>query len=178
MNALLQRGGGMNAIASGALEVRRAEAADRPALARMLELYQHDLSDIWDQELDAHGEYGYALDRYWQDPDCHPFVALADGHCAGFALVDAAVKVGRSGHWMDQFFVMKKHRRAGVGRAIAMAVFAALPGQWEVGQMTSNLRAQAFWRRVIAERTEGRYAEHELTGGGWQGLVQCFRSAP
>ena len=168
----------MNANTIGALEVRRAEAADRPALARMLELYQHDLSDLWDQELDGQGEYGYALDRYWQDSDCHAFVALAAGHCAGFALVDAAVKVGRSGQWMDQFFVMKKHRRAGVGRAIAMAVFTALPGQWEVGQMTSNLRAQAFWRRVIAEHTEGRYTEHELTGGGWQGFVQCFRSAP
>ena len=167
----------MNATRIGALEVRRAEAADRPALARMLELYQHDLSDLWDQELDTNGEYGYALDRYWQDPDCHPFVALVDGHYAGFALVDAAVKVGRSGHWMDQFFVLKKHRRAGVGRAIAMAVFAALPGEWEVGQMTANLPAQVFWRRVIAERTEGGYTECELADRGWQGVVQRFRCA-
>jgi predicted acetyltransferase len=165
----------MNVTGIGALDVRHATAADRPALARMLELYQHDLSDLWHQELDANGEFGYALDRYWQDPDCHPFVALVDGYYAGFALVDAAVKVGPSGHWMDQFFVLKKHRRAGVGRAIALHVFAALPGDWEVGQMTGNLPAQVFWRRVIAERTEGNYAEHELTGGGWHGVVQCFR---
>jgi predicted acetyltransferase len=167
----------MSITGIGALEVRHATTADRPALARMLELYQHDLSDLWDQELDANGEFGYALDRYWQDPDCHPFVALVDGHYAGFALVDAAVKVGQSGHWMDQFFVMKKHRRAGAGRAMALHVFSALPGDWEVGQMTANLPAQVFWRRVIAERTGGNYAEHELTGGGWRGVVQCFRCA-
>jgi hypothetical protein len=44
------------------LDVRRAHAGDRLPIFRMLELYQHDLSDIWDQEIDAHGEYGYALD--------------------------------------------------------------------------------------------------------------------
>ena len=41
-----------------AVEIRRAVPVDRPALSRMLELYQHDLSDIWDQDLDAGGEYG------------------------------------------------------------------------------------------------------------------------
>ena len=47
------------------LQIRRASGADRLPIQRMLELYQHDLSGIWDQDLDAHGEYGYALDRYW-----------------------------------------------------------------------------------------------------------------
>lgn len=48
----------MSIIAS--LEVRPAAAADRLPLSRMLELYQHDLSDVWDQDLDVRGEYGYA----------------------------------------------------------------------------------------------------------------------
>ena len=136
-------------------DTRPATLQDRLALLRMLELYQHDLSDIWDQELDAHGEYGYALDRYWQGGPCHPFVATAGGHYAGFALVDGAVKVGRLGHWMDQFFVLKKYRRAGVGQAMALQVFAALPGPWEVGQMLGNLAAQSFWRRVIGQNIAG-----------------------
>lgn len=159
------------------LEVRRAGADDRLPIRRMLELYQHDLSDIWDQELDARGEYGYDLDRYWHGADCHPFVVVVDGHYAGFALVDRAVKIGSSGCWMDQFFILKKYRRAGVGRAAAMAVFAALAGQWEVGQMTGNLPAQAFWRSVISELTHGGYSEHTISRGGWQGIVQCFDCA-
>jgi predicted acetyltransferase len=158
------------------LVVRRAIAADRLPIFRMLELYQHDLSDIWDQELDAHGEYGYALDRYWHNADCHPFAALANGCYVGFALVDGAVKVGDSGHWMDQFFVLKKHRRSGVGRAVARRVFAELPGKWEVGQMANNLPAQAFWRRVVDECANGAFTEHTLTSGWWQGIVQCFTS--
>jgi hypothetical protein len=48
-----------------ALDIRLATVADRQPLQRMLELYQYDLSDIWDQDLDAAGEFGYGLDRYW-----------------------------------------------------------------------------------------------------------------
>jgi predicted acetyltransferase len=159
------------------VEVRAAEAHERLALSRMLELYQHDLSDIWDQELDAEGQYGYELDRYWTDQDCRPFVALVDGHYAGFALVDRAVKVMSDGYWMDQFFIVKRYRRLGVGSTLAAQVLQALPGRWEVGQMPENIAAQAFWRRVIGLFTGGRYTEHQLVSGCWRGMVQCFESA-
>lgn len=158
------------------LDVRQAKPADRQPLARMLELYQHDLSDIWEQDLDPRGEYGYELDRFWADPACHPFVALVGGRYAGFALVDRAAKVGDVAYWMDQFFVLKKYRRAGVGRALANEVIGQLPGRWEVGQMTANEGARVFWRRVIGDFTGGDYTEHPLTNGWWQGTVQCFAS--
>ena len=158
------------------IEVRLATTADRLPLFRMLELYQHDLSDIWDQELDVHGEYGYELDSYWRQANCHPFIAMVNGHYAGFALVNGSVKVARSGHWMDQFFVLKKYRRVGLGKAMALGVFSQLPGYWEVGQMTDNKPAQAFWRAVITELTGGAYTEQILTTGWWQGIVQCFGS--
>jgi len=160
------------------LEVRHARDDDRLALSRLLELYQHDLSHIWDQDLDSHGEYGYALDRYWSNKDCHPFVVFVAGHYAGFALVDSAVKVGGVGYWMDQFFIIKKYRSRGIGQGVANRVFSELPGRWEVGQMLNNLAAQRFWRRVIAEYTGGSFTEHKLTRGGWEGFVQCFASAP
>lgn len=163
-------------MASKNFEVRRSTAADRLPLYRMLELYQHDLSDIWDQEVDSHGEYGYSLDRYWKEPSCHPFVALVNGYYAGFALVDGATKIKDSGRWMDQFFVLKKHRRAGIGRAMAHHVFSALPGYWEVGQMVENQSAQRFWRQVISEYTAKGYTENSLSSGWWQGIIQCFHS--
>ena len=159
------------------LEVRAATADDRLPLYRMLELYQHDLSDVWDQDLDSHGEYGYALDHYWADPACQPFMFVVAGRYAGFALVDAAVQLAGSERWIAQFFVVKKYRRQGVGRAAARAVFERMPGRWEVGQMPRNTPAQAFWRRVIGEYTGGRFVEHTLDAEGWQGVLQCFDNA-
>ncbi len=159
------------------LTTRRASIEDHPALQQMLELYQYDLSDIWDQDLDAQGQYGYALDRYWSDASCHAYVATVAGHYAGFALVDSAVKVQPTGYWMDQFFILKKYRRSGVGQALAAHAFADLPGSWEVGQMLANLSAQQFWRKTVATQTDGEFEEHELLGGGWEGYVQCFNNA-
>ncbi|HNW61824.1 MAG TPA: GNAT family N-acetyltransferase [Piscinibacter sp.] len=156
--------------------IRLASHEDRLPVYRMLELYQHDLSDIWDQDLDSHGEYGYALDHYWHEEGCHPFVATVAGKYAGFALVNRAVRVGTEGHWMDQFFVLKKFRRRGLGQSLATSVLAALPGRWEVGQMPANLGAQAFWRKVIGAYTGGRFKEQALRSGEWQGVVQVFDS--
>lgn len=158
------------------MDVRIAAPEDRLAIQRMLELYQHDLSDIWDQDLDRHGEYGYALDRYWDTEGFHPFVATVQGRYAGFALVNQAVRIGTEGFWMDQFFVLKKYRRQGVGEQLARSAWAALPGRWEVGQMPQNTAAQAFWRRVITAYSEGRFREHEVRTGPWQGVVQAFES--
>ena len=157
-------------------EVRLASVEDRLPIQRMLELYQHDLSEIWDQDLNSHGEYGYPLDRYWDSEGFHPLVATVGGRYAGFALVDQAVRIGTHGYWMDQFFVLRKYRHRGVGRLLAQSVFDALPGRWEVGQMPRNLAAQAFWREVIGKCTGGRFKEHEVRALHWHGIVQVFES--
>lgn len=157
--------------------IRRAATSDRVPLFRMLELYQHDLSDIWDQDIDGNGEYGYALDRYWSSEQCHPFIATVNGRYAGFSLIDQAVKVGTEGHWVDQFFVLKKYRQLGVGSTLALGSFSALPGHWEVGQMLANQVAQHFWRKVVSQYTAGAFVEHKLTGGRWEGYVQCFTNS-
>lgn len=173
----ISRPDSMNTPLAPTLSVYRAQDTDRPALQRMLELYQYELSDIWDQDLDAQGEYGYALDRFWQDGPCIALLATVGGHHAGFALVDESVKLGPAGRWMDQFFVMKKYRRAGIGRQLATHAFDLLPGIWEVGQMTDNHGARAFWRRVIDTYCGGRYVEQTLTEGWWQGTIQRFDTA-
>lgn len=157
-----------------AFEVRVALAEDRLPLQRLLELYQHDISDVYDQDVDRHGEYGYPLDKYFSSSACTAFLAFAGGHYAGFALADGAVKVRETGNWMAQFFVLKKYRRSGLGRALARFVFQALPGYWEVGQMAQNVSAQAFWRSTLHELTGGTYVEYSAPNERWLGVVQTF----
>ena len=140
----------------------------------MLELYQYDISDIYDQDLDAAGEYGYDLSRFSEGERCFAHVCLVNTHYAGFALVAPAFVTQASGCWMEQFFILKKYRRGNVGAELARHVFRTHPGPWEVGQMPSNLPAQAFWRKVIGETTAGRYTEIHVTEGRWRGVVQRF----
>ena len=64
------------------IEITRASLEDRLPVFRMLELYQHELSDIWDQDLDVHGEYGYELDRFWDGKEAWPYVFRVGQACS------------------------------------------------------------------------------------------------
>jgi predicted acetyltransferase len=156
------------------LTLRKARLDDYPALQQMLELYQYDLSDIWAQDADAEARYGYKLERFKLDERYHAHVAMEGAQYAGFALVAPAAVTSKEGSWMEQFFVLKRYRRTGIGRALALHSLESHPGPWEVGQMPSNVAAQTFWRKVISERTRGEYVEVQVTEGWWQGQVQQF----
>ena len=156
------------------LVCRQAQAEDFPALAQMLELYQYELSDIWDQDLDANGEYGFNLDKHRLAQRFFAHVALVEGRYAGFALVAPAIVTQTEGHWMEQFFILKKYRRDGNGQALAMHVLDSHPGPWEIGQMPANDAARSFWRAVISRVTAGNFSEVQVTQGWWQGTVQRF----
>ena len=51
-------------------------------------------------------------------------------------------------------------------------MFDKFRGKWEVTQITRNVEAQAFWRRVIATYTGGRYEERPRPDG--KGVMQRF----
>jgi predicted acetyltransferase len=165
----------MNKVTS--LVVTRATNSEHQLLQQMLELYQHDLSDIWDQDLDVRGKFGYSLERFWQDPNCAAYIFWIEEHPVGFALVDKEVKLPGGEFWMDQFFVTKKYRKRGVGAVAASIVFNNHVGRWQVGQMTDNLVAQSFWRKTIRSYTVNQYDETPITSGWWQGIVQSFTSS-
>ena len=84
-----------------ALDVRVASRSDELALSRMLELYQHDISDAWDQDLDDRGQYGYDLDKYWEDPKSKAFMFFrqwtARWICSGQRLGDFCYKSALDG---------------------------------------------------------------------------------
>ena len=160
-----------------ALQHRKALPHDFAALQQMLELYQYELSDIWPQDADIEAKYGYDLDRHRAGHRFHAYVALSGSQYAGFALVAPAAVTRQDGHWMEQFFILKRYRRAGAGLALAQHVFSRHPGPWEVGQMPTNHAAQAFWRRTIAAVTGGSYVEVQVTAGWWKGVVQQFTAS-
>ena len=139
-------------------------AADRAVIERLYPLYLHDLSAFTDYyELDAAGRWVPDHLPTWLGSDrCSPFLLAADGRVAGLALVAHAgfpfVPPGPD-HTMGEFFVVARQRRQGVGQRAAALAFDAFPGRWRVEQLRRNTGATAFWRRVIADHTGGRYDE-------------------
>jgi predicted acetyltransferase len=144
------------------VELVRASAGDKAVLRRLLQLYHYDFSEWNGDDVDEHGEFGHLyLDHYWTDADSHPLLIRHAGRWVGFALVRTA-----GVNDMSEFFVMRKYRRAGVGREAARRLFAMFPGAWQVRQLHGNDAATAFWRAVVP----GGYEETAIDGG----LVQRF----
>lgn len=159
------------------LLLRRALPEDYPALEQLLELYQYDLSDIWHQEMDDKGRYGFDLARHRRGAGSRAYIARQGSQYIGFALTAPAIVTRQDGTWMEQFFIHKQYRRSGAGRQLALFVFQDNPGPWEVGQIPGNDTAYAFWRRVISEVTDGAFSELQVTEGWWRGVVQQFHIA-
>ncbi len=139
-----------------------ATSAARSVIANLMELYLYELSDVDGRPIGEDGCYGYAtLDAYWCEAGRYPFLVRADGQLAGFALVmEQRLLDGASpGHLIAEFFVLRAHRRQGIGARVAAALFDRFPGPWLVSEHAGNARAVAFWRAVIGRYTGGAYEE-------------------
>lgn len=82
-------------------------------------------------------------------------------YIGGFVLVKWVQAETKSFFSIAEFFIMKKYRRASLGKSVAKQIFRLHRGQWEVFQMKKNEPAQLFWRTVINEYTDGQFTEWE-----------------
>jgi predicted acetyltransferase len=157
----------------------RASPEQEPVFAQLMQLYYYDLSELLGIEIGDDGLFPFAHHRsYWSDPLHHPFLIRVDGRLAGFSVVDARSRLTDEPLWdMSQFFVLRRHRAAGVGARAAMATFDMFRGRWEVREVARNTPAQAFWRKVIDQYTGGRFTEVIWDDDRWRGPVQCFDNA-
>lgn len=166
------------------VELEAAGPEKRAVLDAMFQLYIHDFSEQWAGqsrgELEESGRFpDYPdLDLYWREPERSAWLIRADGHLAGFALLNAFSHSGLpSDHDVAEFFVVRKHRRSGVGRAAALALIGARPGQWELAVARANVQALRFWRGVAAALSP-QVDEMDVNDDRWNGAILRFRVAP
>jgi predicted acetyltransferase len=79
-------------------------------------------------------------------------------------------------HDVSEFFIVRRHRRQGIGTSAAAALFALRRGVWEVRERTGNTAARAFWRRAIGAYSSGHFEELAVEDDRWHGWVQRFVS--
>jgi predicted acetyltransferase len=100
--------------------------------------------------------------------DMHIFVFGHDGGArVGFAFVSQSPYRGVTpgvDFRVGEFYIVPEHRRCGLGRLAAQALFNRFPGTWEVTQLSGNESALSFWREVIGVYTKGRYEESLVDG--------------
>jgi predicted acetyltransferase len=162
------------------VEVSAVPKPKKAIIAHLLQLYLYEFSELegFDVGRDGLFRYGY-LNSYWEDATRFPFLISVDTHIAGFVLVNSITYAHTEGgaRSVAEFFILRKYRRRGVGRAAAFHIFGLFPGKWEVREIESNVAGQRFWRKIISEYTDGDFKEVSLNNEFWQGPAQIFNSA-
>jgi predicted acetyltransferase len=147
---------------------------------RLVQLYIYDLGGAyWDVE--RNGAFAPASwhRRFWTGRGRHLFIMRVRGRLAGFALVrDRAHFAGAKARAIAEFFVLRKYRRRGVGTRAALDLFARFPGRWELAELSWNVAAQRFWRRIIRRVALGGYTEARRRHGDFVNVVQHFDTGP
>jgi predicted acetyltransferase len=162
--------------------VERAEKAQQPLIEAMLQLYTHDFSEHWAGtprgELGEDGRFPpYPLDDYWREEGRVPLLFRKAGLPVGFALLN---RYAHSGLPVDvsmaEFFVVRKHRREGLGRIAFDEILARHSGAWEVAVVRRNLAALDFWQRVLdGARTVTGFEARDHRDARWDGTIFRFR---
>jgi predicted acetyltransferase len=154
---------------SEAVVLVAATPTDAALLANLLELYIHDLSDVFPGlELGDDGRFGYnKLPLYWSEPDARfAFLIRYGTRIAGFALATRGSPASDDPDALDvaEFFIVRRHRRSGVARRAAFLMWDRIPGRWIVRVSEGNAGALAFWPRVIHEYASGAVTEFMRPG--------------
>lgn len=158
-------------------ELVPVDVSRAPVLERLMQLYCYDFSESLGLDVDDEGLFAAPdVRRFVGVPGRHPFLVRAGGRIAGFAIVAEASRFGNLDAPRDvaEFFILRKHRGAGLGRAVAETLFSRFRGRWEVRQVAKNTAATAFWRRVIGRYTAGAFEETLSDDERWRGPVQRF----
>lgn len=159
------------------VQLVRATVKDHDTLFNLAQFYQYDFTDYLPGELDEDGCYPYINVRFYLGQGRQAYLARVDQRLAGFVLVDENPPYrGGVGHYLAEFFVMRRYRRQGVGRAMAIQTFDTYKGYWEIAEVGPNVPAQAFWRAVIRDYSGGRFQEIITEEDGLKIVWQTFDS--
>jgi predicted acetyltransferase len=157
----------------------KGSADDRKWIQSVYREYLNDLSTLNTGIFPVLGEFGHRepdlLARWFADDRSHPLLILKSEQPAGFALVVRPPPMPSQppvDYRMSEFFVLRKHRRLGVGREAATLILNRFAGLWEVTEYLRNTGAVNFWRKVISAYTRGRYTERIVDGE----VRQVFRT--
>jgi predicted acetyltransferase len=161
------------------IEIKVAPESEKHILHNLLQYHAHDMSEFCDEEVNADGQFEYdgsiRLNDYWIDDKRHPFIVWIAGKPAGFAvMLEEEFDDGGGCFFMVDFFILKSHRRQGVGEYVAHSLFDQFQGRWQISEVELNLPAQAFWRKIISRYKQGEYEEELLEDGC---VMQIFDSS-
>ncbi|OGO87115.1 MAG: hypothetical protein A2Y24_05910 [Clostridiales bacterium GWE2_32_10] len=145
------------------LEFMKLPFEDKSVLYNIMQLYYYDLSEFESEtdkfDINSHGLYDTKyLDHFWTEEGRYPYIAKSDGKISGFVLI-RKTDPNVFAYEVSEFFVLRKYRKLKIGSFMTENIFNIHNGHWEIRTLLNNIPAQDFWRKKVADLTEGNYEE-------------------
>jgi predicted acetyltransferase len=144
------------------IQILKASRENKQIISNLMQLYMYDFSKYTGSDVEASGLFAAypQFEDYWKEENQRfPYIIRNDTIYIGFVFVRRIETPEKSYFSIAEFFIMRKYRRKGLGRKVAKEIFDLHRGQWEVYQMEANIPAQVFWKKIIAEYTNGLFVE-------------------
>ncbi|HVM95830.1 MAG TPA: GNAT family N-acetyltransferase, partial [Candidatus Acidoferrales bacterium] len=106
------------------LTIDRVGREANDILVNLFEHYLHDMAEWFHFDVGSDGRYAYDMSPHWQNND-PVYLARVHGALAGFALISSAKQWTNDPVSLDvrEFFVIRRHRRSGVGQALIRKIW-------------------------------------------------------
>jgi len=137
--------------------VHPASLNDKQILANLMQLHLYEISRIDKRPIGPDGLFPYPpFEEYWRDPERSPYLIMADGRLAGFALVDSHPATPRPTDFaLTEFFVLASMRKLGVGVEALRNLSTQKYGTWQLSFDTMDEEGAAFWTSALGRSTNG-----------------------
>jgi predicted acetyltransferase len=149
------------------IEVRATSADDRIAITNLATYFRYELLPFAEDgglkmnrfgivagdDAPTHAESTAGEAIWWSKPGILlPMLVTVNDEPAGFVDVARPPHASPSVDYrIEDFFIVNKWRRTGVGREALRIVVERYPGKWEVGWLPKNEPAARFWRAVTTK---------------------------
>ena len=139
--------------------IERALINEKEVVVSLFNYYLYEFSDLTGSLLNENGTYlrnTSLIDPYWAEPNHLPYFIKVNGEIAGFIFVryfpDEEELLD-----IDQFFILRKFKRLGVGSKAFKLCLAAHNGNWLVRVLKENQSGLSFWQNVIGSVTNNNF---------------------
>jgi predicted acetyltransferase len=159
----------------GTITITRVGPESNTVVTNLFEHYLYDMAEWFLFDTGPDGLYHYDMARHWARGD-RVYLARVGEAPAGFAVVGPAPEwlEDPTARDVEEFFVVRRHRHAGVADLLARTIWDAERGRWRVRVFEGNVPAVPFWRRIVGEYTNRTYTEERRFNNGRHWVVFGF----
>lgn len=160
------------------MSVVKVELNQKIILKHLMSLFLHDLSEF-NEEQEFNQESGLfefdAFEWFFEKEGLTPYFIKHEDDIIGFILLQSSPYTNpeRYDYLINSFFILKKYRRKGLGKQAVQDLFQQCPGRYAIGQLSNNIPAIQFWRKIY-EYMNVKFQEKEEMEEGLKIRYQYF----